>query len=60
MAVIINDFEVVVEPPHPQTNSQPETAMPAVQQKAPEALTPLSLEMVMRQRLQRQVRVRAD
>ena len=60
MAVIINEFEVVVEPPRSSEDQGQETPVAPAQQQAMEPLSPFSLEMVMRQRLQRQARVRAD
>jgi len=59
MAVIINEFEVVVEPP---TAPTPE---PGVQRsnegKEPvQPLSPLDMDSIFRQRLERAVRVRAD
>lgn len=60
MAVIINDFEVVVEQPRPREDQGQEVPLTTAQQQTMEPLSPFSFEMVMRQRLQRQARVRAD
>ena len=61
MAVIINEFEVVVEPPAGQQEGGDNEALAeAGQAQAHEPLSPFALEMVMRQRLQRQARIRAD
>jgi hypothetical protein len=53
MAVVINDFEVVVEPP-------PE-APEAGEQPAPQAApTPQEIEQIVRRQMERAARVRAD
>lgn len=59
MAVIINDFEVVVEPPS-SAGSEVQAGPDETEQQSPEPLSPFSLEMIMRQRLQRSTRVSAD
>ena len=56
MAVIINEFEVVVEPPPvaaPQRNTAAEVQPPS------EAPTPLDIERIVVQQLARQARLRA-
>ena len=53
MAVVINDFEVVVEPPPPAPDSG--------EQPAPvPAPTPQEIEQVVRRQMERAARVRAD
>jgi hypothetical protein len=52
MPVVINDFEIVVEPP-PQEKPGPG----ATQQET--VLSPLDIEVVLRHELERQKRVRA-
>lgn len=53
MAVVINEFEVVVEPPPeaPASGEQPAQAA---------APTPQEIEQVLRRRMERAARVRAD
>lgn len=52
MAVVINDFEVVVEPPPPPDSGE---------QPAPAAApTPQEIEQVVRRQMERLARVRAD
>ncbi len=52
MAVVINDFEVVVEPPPaPDSGEQPAQAA---------APTPQEIEQVVRRQMERAARVRAD
>lgn len=59
MAVIINEFEVLTEPPRQQEGQSPEVE--AVQQQQPQDhLSPFTLEMIWRRLLQRQARVTAD
>ncbi len=53
MPVIINDFEVIVEPP-PQGNS------PASPPPAPPRLTPQDIERLMQHFQKRRARVQAD
>ena len=53
MAVVINDFEVVVEPPPPPPDSGEQPAQAA-------APTPQDIEQVVRRRMERAARVRAD
>jgi hypothetical protein len=57
MAVIINDFEVVVEPPATPSEEQP--AGPADEGVAPQRLTPHDFDNIFRQRVERSLRVRA-
>lgn len=53
MAVVINDFEVLVEPP-------PEAPAAGQQPAAPAAPTPEEIELIVRRQLERAARVRAD
>jgi len=53
MAVVINDFEVVAEPP-PEA---PAAGQPGVQPATP---TPEEIEQIVRRQLERAARVRAD
>ncbi|HLM58806.1 MAG TPA: hypothetical protein VK422_22070 [Pyrinomonadaceae bacterium] len=53
MAVVINDFEVVVEPPPPAPDSDEQPA----QVPAP---TAQEIEQVVRRQMERAARVRAD
>ena len=53
MAVVINEFEVVVEPP-PAPSSSDEQPAPAA------APTPQDIEQVVRRQMERAARVRAD
>ncbi len=55
MAVIINDFEVVVEPP--ATPSEEQSAEQADEGVAPQRLTPHDLDSILRQRFERALRV---
>ena len=60
MAVIINEFEVVVEPP---ANAEEEPGTEAVTEEEPPAamlLSPYDMDSVMRMHYQRLARVRAD
>jgi hypothetical protein len=58
MPVIINDFEVVAEPPQPEGDNeqqqQPEQALPSL------LLKPQETEQVLRHLRERQARLRAD
>ena len=53
MAVVINDFEVVVEP-------KPEAPAPGEQPAPAAAPTPQEIEQVVRRQMERAARVRAD
>jgi len=59
VAVIINDFEVVVEPPSSAGGETP-AGQQETEEQSSEPLSPFSLEMIMRQRLLRSTRVNAD
>ena len=52
MAVVINDFEVVVEPPEPSASGEQPAQVPAP--------TPQDIEQVVRRQMERAARVRAD
>lgn len=59
MAVIINEFEVTVDPPskastEPGVEERPEGKEP------PQGLSPMDMDDVLSQRLERLMRVRAD
>jgi len=56
MAVIINEFEVVPEPPPQQATNTTATPAPA----PPQNTLPQQVDSVMRLRYQRAIRVRAD
>lgn len=56
MSVIINDFEVVVEPPETPQEATPEAAEPPA--PAP-GLSPVDLEDALERQAQRQERLRA-
>lgn len=60
MAVIINDFEVVVEPPATPANDQSLEPVAAEQGVSPQKLTPHDLDTILRQRLERALRVWAN
>ncbi len=53
MAVVINDFEVVVEPP-------PDTPAAGEQPPTQAASTPQDVEQIVRRQMERAARVRAD
>lgn len=59
MAVIINDFEVVVEPPATPAGEQGQESMTAEEGVAPQTLTPHDFDNILRQRRDRLMRVRA-
>jgi hypothetical protein len=59
MAVIINDFEVVVEPPATPAGEQTEKPATAEQDVTAQKLTPHDFDNILRQRVERAVRVRA-
>lgn len=60
MAVIINEFEVVVEPPA-SAASDPEIGSSTDQQAAPvQVISPHDMQSVMRMQYERLLRVRAD
>ena len=55
MAVVISDFEVVVDPPPPASAANPEA--PAETESV--ALTPFDLELLLERQAERDARVRA-
>ena len=59
MAVIINDFEVVVEPPATPPGDQGQESMAGEQDVAPQKLTPHDFDTILSQRCYRVLRVRA-
>jgi hypothetical protein len=59
MAVIINEFEVVVEQPS-KASAEPGVEERAEGGEPPQGLTPMDFDAVLRQRLERLLRVRAD
>ena len=59
MAVIINDFEVIVEPPATSASGQAERPIEAEQEITPQRLTPHDLDSIFRQTIERAERVRA-
>ncbi len=59
MAVIINEFEAVVEPPR-QPESEPDAQSPRDDGDGAAAMSPLAIEAVLRQRLDRALRLLAD
>jgi hypothetical protein len=59
MAVIINEFEAVVEPPRRPESEPGVEVRPAGKDVVP-SLTPLDMEDVLRRRLERLVRLLAD
>ncbi len=59
MAVIINEFEAVVEPPR-RPEPEPGVELRPEGKEAAIPLTPLDMEEVLRQRLERLARLLAD
>jgi hypothetical protein len=59
MAVIINDFEVVVEPEATPAGEQSQGPVESEAGVAPQTLTPHDLDNILRQRRDRFMRVRA-
>ncbi len=59
MSVIINDFEVVVEQPS-QAPREPGVEMRQDEESPPPGLSPAVMDDVLRQRLERMLRVRAE
>lgn len=57
MAIIINDFEVVLEPQATPATDPSEKPATEEQQVAPKKLTPHDLDTILRQRLERALRV---
>jgi len=57
MAVVINEFEVVVEPPARGEGESPAAGAPAA---APQGATPHDLELINRRLAERDARLRAD
>ena len=58
MSVIINDLEVMLEPPAPtRDGTEPAVAAPEMR---PRPVRPLEFDRLLRQRLERLARVRAD
>lgn len=58
MAIIINEFEAVIEPPRRQ--GDPGVQMQAPGKEPPPPLTPFDMEEILRRRLERMARVLAD
>ncbi|MBD3314354.1 MAG: hypothetical protein GF344_01090 [Chitinivibrionales bacterium] len=58
MAVIINEFEVVLEPQ--SSREEQEAGVAPAPQPSSQAVSPFALDMIMRRQLERQIRVRAD
>ena len=58
MAVIINDFEVIISQPEGPAGAPAETAT-AEQQQGPPALAPIDIRDVVRQQMERLARIRA-
>jgi hypothetical protein len=58
MAVIINDFEVIISQPEGPAGATAETAT-AKQQQGPPALAPIDIRDVVRQQMERLARIRA-
>lgn len=59
MAVIINEFEAVIEPPG-RPNPEPGVEERPEGKEPPQVLSPMDLDHVLRLRLERSLRVRAD
>jgi hypothetical protein len=57
MAVVINEFEVVVEPPARGEGESPAVGAPAA---APQGPTPHDVELINRRLAERDARLRAD
>lgn len=58
MAVIINEFEVVVEPPATEPEAEPGT-VPNSETETAQRLNPHDLDTILRQRVERALRLRA-
>ena len=59
MAIIINDFEVVVEPPAASAGEQGQESIRAEEDVAPQTFTPHDFDNILRQRRDRLMRVQA-
>ena len=59
MAIIINDFEVVVEPQASQSANQDETIRTKEQELSQQKISPYDLNSIIRKLNERAVRVRA-
>jgi hypothetical protein len=57
MPIVINEFEIVIDPP---PSSKPDTAAPQSRDEQPPALRPDEIAAVMQVREERQQRVRAN
>ena len=60
MPIIINDFEIVVEPKPTSKDSQPEGTRREDSSTAPMQLRPEDIEQIMRRFMQRRKRLQAD
>jgi hypothetical protein len=59
MAVIINDFEVIISQPEVQAEARGGSAPADQQQALPPALAPLDIKDVVRQQMERLARIQA-
>lgn len=59
MAVIINDFEVIISQPEVQAEARGGSAPADQQQTLPPALAPLDIKDVVRQQMERLARIQA-